>query len=419
MVFTIDFRYLRVCYAEGMAAYISVTTDAFEERRQQAMEKRARLNVRRPLRGIQVKPDTYAVMRVLTADGRELPLFDSSAVVADNQTIGRNTYNANFIIQAVQEQRQEKQQIIETFGEDYVFFFGEQPRFLTFQGVLLNTSDFNWKNEFWANYEQYLRGTRLVEQNARLYLYYDDVVVEGYILNAGTAATSDSPHMLPFTFTMFVSNYAMLSNIGSIFIPSIDSGGPENEGLSAFTPEEERENAATAATIGGGGGLAGFITAASAFLSDASFGVQEVLENIKEFFYGRRIVVPEGLGSQVVVPQVENHRQFKAAPTNRPIHEMTDEYVQREGGDYNKGELDQVALMLAEADLSLQTPQALEAKARAELLKRGVRIEKPSEAMLLVGRGAFAAIQYTAPMALGRTGGVLGIVDQATSPILP
>ena len=40
----------------------------------------------------------------------------------------RSTVNSNFLIQAVTEERMEKQQVVETFGESFIFFFGERPR---------------------------------------------------------------------------------------------------------------------------------------------------------------------------------------------------------------------------------------------------------------------------------------------------
>lgn len=403
-----------------MAVYVSVTTDAFEEQfESQQNRERVLRNIRRPLRGIQVKKDTYSVIRVLTATGREIPLFDSGSPDVD-PTVGGNravsTYTSNFIIQQINETRAEKQQIIETFGEDYVYFFGEQPRFLDVRGILLNTSDFNWKSEFLTNYEQHLRGTRLVEQNARIYFYFDDVVVEGYMLSTNVAGSSDNPHMLPFSFQLYITNYAILSAVGSIFIPSVDSLANTSQGLEPFTLDARREAAARAAQMGSTGGLGGFLAAAGQFLDSAEFAVQEVLENMKTFFYGKRIAVPDGLDSQIVVQPVTNQARFQAAPTGRPIYEMADEYVERASTGQPK--YDQAELARVNAVLAVQSPEALDKAARAELAARGVNIEKPSEVMILLGRGAFAAIQYAAPMALGLTGGKLGVVDQGISSVL-
>jgi hypothetical protein len=215
-----------------MAVYITAMTDAFGELGREAQTYE---NVRRPLRGIEIKQDTYAVLRVIKITGEEIPIFDSSSA-EEVDGIGKSTRYSNFILQQVQEQRVEKQQIIETFGEDYIFFFGERPRIMTFAGVLLNTKDFNWKNEFLENYERYLRGTRLVEQNARLYLYFDDLVIEGYILQSSVNYSSDMPYHVQFSFQMYVCQYSDLSRPGVTNWQNADMTFTSEEVLPGFLP---------------------------------------------------------------------------------------------------------------------------------------------------------------------------------------
>ena len=269
----------------GMAVFISVTTSAFslDARRQPYT------GVRRPMRGLQIKEDTYAIIRVLTATGEELTLLDGGADSTESEDgIGRSSRYSNFLIQALQDQRAEKRQIIETFGEDYVFFFGETPRFLNVSGVLLNTADFNWRNEWWENYERHLRGTRLVEQNARLYLYFDDVVVEGYIVSSSTDNQATSKELVPFTFLLFVTNYACIGAVGSIRFQSEEQAvGVPPVGNSAQTQD----------SVSRAGGLAGVLAQAARFQNDASFSVQNTLENIKiAERQGTAIDVKQGAG---------------------------------------------------------------------------------------------------------------------------
>jgi hypothetical protein len=198
-----------------VAVYIELTTDAFAQtfnQQQSAVTPSGRAgisNARRPLRGLEIKDDTYAILKVVTANGTELPLIDSGAVG------GTNTQYSNFILQSVTEARMEKHQIVETFGESYIFFFGESPKFLDVQAILVDSFDFNWYAEFWANYDQYLRGSKSVELGARTYLFYDDNVVEGYMLMAQAAKTSDQPLMARLTFRLFLTNYQNISFIGS------------------------------------------------------------------------------------------------------------------------------------------------------------------------------------------------------------
>lgn len=169
-------------------------------------------HVRRPVRGIQIKDDTYATLQVRQANGIAIPLFDA----ASSTNTGKGIRNSNFLIQSVAEQRIEKQQIIMTFGAPYIFFFGEQPRMITISGILLNTEDFNWRAEWWENYELYLRGTKCVQTRSRVYLSWDDIVTEGYITQASASEDAGNRNLVQFQFQMFLTNYQNISSVGDI-----------------------------------------------------------------------------------------------------------------------------------------------------------------------------------------------------------
>lgn len=200
-----------------MAVFVELVTDAFEEvfreqshahqnGGQRSSGRAGKSIVRRPVRGIEIKDDTYAYLKVVMLNGIELPLLDSSSSTGTNA----KGYT-NFILQSVSEQRMEKHQIVETFGDSYVFFFGETPRFLQCQAILINTHDFNWQAEWWYNYENYLRGTKLVELGARCYMFWDDNVVEGFILMAQADTVADQPYLVNLSFRFFVTKYENIS----------------------------------------------------------------------------------------------------------------------------------------------------------------------------------------------------------------
>ena len=82
--------------------FIELTVDAFDTQfRQQSGDKQpTRLgagltSVRRPLRGIEIKDDTYAVIRVIRATGEEVQLVSSSAKG------GHSRGYTNFLLQNV------------------------------------------------------------------------------------------------------------------------------------------------------------------------------------------------------------------------------------------------------------------------------------------------------------------------------
>jgi len=216
-----------------MAVFIELTTDVFTENFNKIDDglrsagRAGSSSVRRPLRGIEVKDDTYAIIKVVDVAGTPLPMFDSSAREALYQGEAKSaTEYGNFMLQTVQEARMEKNQIVETFGESYIFFFGEAPRFIDVSAVLINSNDFNWEAEFWGNYNAYWRGSRLTELGARLYLFYDDTIVEGYMLNASAVKDSQNPWTVQVQFKMFVTNYTNVSFVDSDDFPIRSSIDP-------------------------------------------------------------------------------------------------------------------------------------------------------------------------------------------------
>lgn len=205
-----------------MPIFVELVTDAFEEVLNTQTSLRTRFGrssragsrvARRPTRGLEIKEDTYAALKVILSDGSELPLVDSSAAA------GLSSGYTNFMLQSVTEVRMEKHQIVETFGASYIYFFGENPRFLDVQAVIINSHDFNWEAEWWENYEQNFRGTRLVEKGGRLYMFYDDNIVEGYMLMCQATKQSSEPHLIPISFRLFLTNYRNVSFIGSQQFP--------------------------------------------------------------------------------------------------------------------------------------------------------------------------------------------------------
>lgn len=207
---------------------IQVTPDRFktEEERLLASIKGGALSenkhIRRPVRGTVMKEDSFATLRVVAGSGKTVPLIDAGSrrKGSDNQPFeieGKRATDiySNFFIQQVQEERAEKQQILETFGEPFIFFFGERARIISFSGILLNTFDFNWEAEWWYNYEKYIRGTRCVENDARIFLSYDETLVTGYILAAAATKNSQEPRHLNFQFQVFVTGQSNFSRIGN------------------------------------------------------------------------------------------------------------------------------------------------------------------------------------------------------------
>lgn len=179
-------------------------------------------HIRRPVRGIVLKDDSFATLRVVAGNGNVIPIIDAGSRRKDQENRffevnGKRATDiySNFFIQQISEERSEKQQILETFGEPFIFLFGERARIVNFQGVLLNTFDFNWEAEWWHNYDQYIRGTKCVENDARVFISFDETLVTGYIISSAAVKNSEQRNFVNFQFQMFVTSYINFSRLGS------------------------------------------------------------------------------------------------------------------------------------------------------------------------------------------------------------
>ena len=351
-----------------MAVYVEIQTDAFaEELESFEQKKRDFSGVRRPLRGIEIKEDTYAVLKVIRANGQEIPLIDAGAPSAPvsgqntqaassvpsrtSRSFGNSTFNySNFIIQRIVDSRQEKSQILETFGPSYIFFFGERPRVLQVEGLLFNTLDFNWRTEFWVNYENTLRGTKLVEQNARVYLQWDDIVVEGYIMGATAQDQVDLPYHIPFTFTLFVTNHIYLSQVGDPSYPKhsqhniapLDKSAEDakaterNKILSKLQFEQQRIREVARADQASQN--RSDVVSRNLFLNAIATGVRAqnltFLSTINRFFFSRKVRFPKGIAGadaaagppQIKAPSLVMRSRRDKEIRSR-ISDNVDEYV--------------------------------------------------------------------------------------------
>jgi hypothetical protein len=181
-------------------------------------------------RQLMEKPDQPATIRLIrrtrpdealnrdpTQGGRQLPWVN---------VIPPNT---KFFLENVIENREEKVQIVDTFGEWVAFFFGRRPEVYTYSGTLLNAKNHDWKNEFQLNYEYFLRGSQAVKYRATVFIQYDDVMVEGFLLNCSVQQNAASHNGVPFSFNLLVINRSPLNPRNLLALRFARSGGSAAE----------------------------------------------------------------------------------------------------------------------------------------------------------------------------------------------
>jgi len=417
-------------------------------------------NVRRPYRGIEVREDTSAIIKIIRNDSLEIPLIDAGARVtpaagagpggtgawsdpassptgawsdpyADHssptgswtdpypsQSAGPgSTFNySNFIIQKATERRDEKAQVVDTFGQPWIFFYGEKPRVLEVQGVLMNTLDFDWKTEFWRNYNAYLRGTRLAEMNARIYLYYDQQIVEGYMLGAMADTASDLPYYVPFGFTLFVTAHTYLGEINTsgnypigtnvqVPVDWLQSKTLINDVVQRLHSDAQLVGKQSSlndirAAVNRSAGLTTdkttLISALTKGLADAESSIAGFMQTVKGYFYGRRMVVPRGLaGSEYYAGQATNANiatfvgdpPSRTLPLRSKIADNIDEYV----GSGTPGWTGDINFKI-EQDSRL-TPEQLEKRCMKIMEAHGVDTTQPNVMDKLTGTAKNAIVK--------------------------
>lgn len=219
-----------------------IQKDPFTEAEQQIEEEGLyadNFNIRRPFLGLDVKEPRFAFVSLYQdlGDGSQsqaISIVDSSAPG------GYSNANHNFILQSVRETRTEKTQVVETFGDHFVFFYGQKPIVLQVSGLLFNTENFNWKNEFLGNYSRFLRGTKCVENKTRVFLGWDDVLAQGYMVNVSVSYDKEMPNLVPVSFSLLLSKPPLdLSNA----MAPLDAPNPGADTPYQYRTYEGDENA--------------------------------------------------------------------------------------------------------------------------------------------------------------------------------
>jgi hypothetical protein len=103
-----------------------------------------------------------------------------------------------FSVASISEPDEERYQIIETIGADFIYGFGRRPRIMMLSGSVLNGKmdvrvggeirSMDWKNAFMRRYQNSYRLTQCIKERKKILIVAQDTVFTGYLLN-----------MIPFT----------------------------------------------------------------------------------------------------------------------------------------------------------------------------------------------------------------------------
>lgn len=116
-----------------------------------------------------------------------------------------------FILQSASESYNERAQIVETFGDYFVFFFGQRPITYNFSGTLINAKNASWLNDWKFMYQNFLRGTKAIENNARIIMTYGGRQIEGFLLSTSNQTDATLEMGVPFNFQIIVTDEKFLN----------------------------------------------------------------------------------------------------------------------------------------------------------------------------------------------------------------
>ena len=135
---------------------------------------------------------------------------DTKATLVIQDAAGGRSYTQEFVLSEVQEEHNERYQLLDTFAGWDMILYGSDPVFVSAAGYLPDGVHYssNWANRFRDLYEEKLRGPVAVREGRRVFLIYSGRQVEGVILKLRLHQTSNPGHLVDFSWMMVV-----LSNV--------------------------------------------------------------------------------------------------------------------------------------------------------------------------------------------------------------
>jgi len=153
------------------------------------------------VRKIDLSPDA-----TLTAF-RRMGILETSLDSSAKRASGGDVLFAtdHFLLQQVTESDEEKIGPTYTFGQVKLFCGGRNPKMYSYGGHLVDNSlDGSAKAQWMDVYNRFLRGSKCVQNNAFVELYFRDQIRRGYLLHTNITESSNQPNRAQFAFSMHV-----------------------------------------------------------------------------------------------------------------------------------------------------------------------------------------------------------------------
>lgn len=109
-----------------------------------------------------------------------------------------------FIVMQMSAQHQERMQIVETNEHYQALFFGKRAESLQISGLLKHTIENPWSQNMLFAWDEYMRGTKLVEGGNICQLFIDGVLYEGYPFNFTRSKSASADYLVNFNMGFLV-----------------------------------------------------------------------------------------------------------------------------------------------------------------------------------------------------------------------
>lgn len=111
-----------------------------------------------------------------------------------------------FILTQLSTASQERMQIVETNQEFQVLFYGQKPEILQLSGILKNTLENPWSMNMLFQWDEQIRGSRLVEDGNILQIYVDGELYTGYPFSFQRSKVAPNDFLVNFNMSFIVKN---------------------------------------------------------------------------------------------------------------------------------------------------------------------------------------------------------------------
>ncbi len=124
----------------------------------------------------------------------------------------------NILILSIQKSSADTMISIQTFDGAMPFFGEPAHRVFSIKAALLNAKEYDWAREWQWNWDNYLKGSTTLENDARFFMLYDAWLIGGHILGYSGMESSNSPYLEQMIFQVFVTDYIPLPELQVISI---------------------------------------------------------------------------------------------------------------------------------------------------------------------------------------------------------